>query len=192
MDNGNLEGTGHNSPCSDMESINPEITLKEEEDDELLIVDLDDDDLLPKLPVSDTEKIWDEPEPELDFDPGLNEPLYVETRIRGLSKALHISEFIAGVDHLTDEQRERVVEILGGFSAAQLRNWLSWLSADHWTGDRLWLFMESWWQWTTQMRENPKSVYYEQQLSRDKLYEIVNRVDEGDRYDSAEWDDGVE
>ena len=190
MDSKGPTNMGPDSPDSGAESIHPEDALLEEEGDELLIVALDDDDSLSSVSLSEPEEIQDDPEPDVDFDPDLSEPLYVEARIRGLSKALRIGEFIAGVDHITDEQRERIAEILGEFTATQLRNWLRWLSLDNWTGDKLLLFMESWRQWTIRMRDNPNSSYYHQSLSRDEWYEIVHRVDEGNRYDSAEWDDG--
>ena len=86
---------GPDSSDSGAESIHPEDALLEEEGDELLIIDLDDDDALPSVDLSEPEEIWDEPEPEVDFDPGLSEPLYVGVQIRGLHKALHIGEFIA-------------------------------------------------------------------------------------------------
>lgn len=186
---------GPDSPDSGAESIHPEDALLEEEGDELLIVDLDDDDSLSSVSLSEPEEIWDEPEPDVDFDPDLSEPLYVETSIRGLSKTLRIGEFIAGVGQITDEQQELIREILGEFTAVRLKNWLSWLSTKDWTGDNLLLFMEfwreywmetpEWWELTIRTKEHHKmmSIYNYQSLSRDGMYELIqNRMD----YDPSE------
>ena len=63
------------------------------------------------------------------------------------SPLLGIDEFIAQVDEVSAEERERVFELLTGLGSARLRRWLPWLKDQEWTGHTLSLFLGFWELW---------------------------------------------
>ncbi len=87
---------------------------------------------------------WEEPEPEVDADSGLNESLYPpDESITDLSIDVKIGEALSIVEGvLTDLQLEDCFARLRSMGVARLRRFLPWLREKRWSGARLLLFLE--------------------------------------------------
>ncbi len=86
---------------------------------------------------------WDEPEPEIDAESGLNESLYPpDESINDLSIEVKISEALSLIEGIDQSAIEGLFRRLKSMGVARLRRFLPWLRKEHWNGARLILFLE--------------------------------------------------
>ncbi len=128
----------------------------------------------------------DEPEPLAEYDSDLSETLYeLDSDISNLTLRLRVDEFIAGVEHATDNHREELSEALNELGSRRLSHLLLWLKRKNWTGHSLLLFINfravwddnpDWWEYIvwrsgfdTLWRYSNSGV-----LSRDACYELIH------------------
>ena len=128
---------------------------------------------------------YDEPEPLAEYDEDLSEPVYVsDADDADIRIAVRIDEFIASVDAVSGEQRNRIAELLDDLGPTQLRHWLQWLDRYSWTADNLILFLEfrSIWEGSSNLWEyrfwwarygDWWSYHSKSQLSRDNMRHLV-------------------
>ena len=87
--------------------------------------------------------IFDEPEPQAEFDPELAEPLYEsEGVIANMVHLLDLDAILAEIEPLSEGQRIQIVQILSEFSARKLASTLDWMSRKSWTGQSLLRYLE--------------------------------------------------
>ena len=158
---------------------------------------------------------WDEPEPLVEYNDELRQPLYVldEYDVDALGINLRIDQWVAGIDAASAIQRYSIVELLRKLGYNRLRRWLPWLDKQQWTGESLLLFLRfrlhwessphwwesSYWDWRAHCWYPTRSRY---SLSLDDTYDLVHRrldcrpneiIDEvwlGDWLDLALWRHG--
>ena len=128
----------------------------------------------------------DEPEPLAEYDSELARPLYQIDDNEGLSQALKVSEFVAAIELIDEDQRQEISELLLEFSVTRLRRWLPWLCSQKWTGRVLLLFLTfreqwesspEWWEatfWDARF-ECWRPMWSRYSLSRDDLLELVHQ-----------------
>ena len=131
---------------------------------------------------------WDEPEPLVEYDDELHQPLYVldEHDDDELGIDLRIDQWVARIDSASITQRYAIKEILREFGNSRLHRWLLWLDKQPWTGESLLLFLRfrvyweasphlwesSYWDWLAGCWYPTRSRY---NLSLDDTYELVHR-----------------
>lgn len=130
---------------------------------------------------------WDEPEPEVEYDPDLREALHVvDYDTSDLARRLKINELVSSIEDATKIQKERIIDLLDRLSAGRLRSWSPWLREQQWTGHSMILFLEfrevwdskrEWWEycfwskrfecWWSNLNDNP--------LTLDETYYMIHR-----------------
>ena len=174
-------------PLGDLELID-----SEDPDDQMISVgeswnDWEDETLLSGY-ISDPEDIeWDEPEPEVEYDPDLREALHGEEYDdKDLARRLKINELVSRIEDVTEVQKGRIIDLLEKLSAGRLRSWLRWLHEQQWTGHSMILFLEfrevwsskpEWWEYSRWDRQ--LECWYPHQsrnsLTMSDTYSLIQR-----------------
>lgn len=85
----------------------------------------------------------DEPEPLIEYDSLLREPLYqVDVDDPDLFRAVPVDQLVSSINEINDSQAGEITDLLLDFSTSRLRRWLPWLRRQNWTGESLLLFLQ--------------------------------------------------
>ena len=85
----------------------------------------------------------DEPEPLIEYDSLLREPLYqVDADDTDLFRTIPVDQWVSSIDEINDSQTGEITDLLLDFSTSRLRRWLPWLRRQNWTGESLLLFLQ--------------------------------------------------
>ena len=127
----------------------------------------------------------DEPEPLIEYDSLLREPLYqVDADNTDLFRTIPIDQWVLSIDEINDSQAGEITDLLLDFSTSRLRSWLPWLRRQYWTGESLLLFLQfrvywdenpalweaSFWDWRFGCWRPTWSRY---NLSRDDQFDLI-------------------
>ncbi len=93
--------------------------------------------------VSIDDTYLDEPEPLIEYDSLLREPLYqVDIDDPDLFRTIPVDQLVSSIDEINDSQAGEITDLLLDFSTSRLRRWLPWLRRQNWTGESLLLFLQ--------------------------------------------------